>query len=336
MAVKLHTPLKPPGVRSLVIRFGSLIAVVLGTVVVLHWEGGLIDQKTGSAPSFIDTLYFTMVTITTVGYGDIVPVSSFSRLVDTFFLTPIRLIVLLLFVGIAYELTLKQFREEYRMNRAVEKLNGHYIVCGFGETGRVAVEELLLQGVKGDQIVVIDTNAHVLDEAARMGVVAVEGRAEREKVLKSVAIELAQYVLVCPGRDDTAVLIALTAHDLNPKAQLVVMCHERENVRLARRSGAQTIISPTGGNLVAAATRRPHLVATMLDILEVGGDVYLDERPVTQAEVGTRPAELSEIAVVRLYRGREHFSVPNLPVIEKGDVLVYVAEGQTDAKGSET
>ena len=73
-------------------------------------------------------------------------------------------------------------------------------------------------------------------------------------------------------------------------------------------------------------------------LLAIAGerDSVKADAKVAQTEVGKPPAELSEIAVVRLYRGREHFSVPNLPVIEKGDVLVYVAEGQTNAKGSET
>ena len=311
--------------RGLAIRVAILMLVVAVTVVVIHLEGGLIDHETGAPPTFLNSLYFTMVTITTVGYGDIVPVSTFARMVDTFFLTPMRFIFFILFVGIAYQLSLRQIQEAYRMKRVEAKLKGHTIVCGFGETGRVAVQELLAQGIPADQLVVLDTDEAALDEAAKLDVVVIVGDATREKVLESVAIERAWHILICPGRDDTAVLIALTAQDLNPDAKLVVMCHDIENVRLIQRSGAHTIVSQASGYLMAAATRRPHLVATMKDLIEVGGALRLDERRVRSDEVGKHPGKLDHLTVVRVYRDDQHFNVDNFPSLEENDLLIYVA-----------
>ena len=325
MRATLHTPAAPPAIRHLVIRVGVLLIVVLVTVLLMYFEGGLIDSKTGAKPTFLDTLYFTMVTITTVGYGDIVPVSSFARLTDTFFLTPMRFIIFVLFVGMAYELTFKRFQESFRMNRAVQRLKNHIVVCGFGETGQVVVQELIASGRSPDQIVVLETDEAALDQAAKLDVVAMLGDATKERVLRSVAIERASHILICPGRDDTTVLIALTAHDLNPGARLAAKCHQAENVHLIERSGVDTIVAPSAGNLIAAATRRPHLVDTMKDLLRIGGAAYLDERPVTKEEDGRHPSELKDVAVVRVYRGGSHFNIGELPTLREKDIIVYVA-----------
>lgn len=318
-------PAKPPGARALALRFLYLFLIIFSTVLVMYFEGGLVDQRTGESPGFISSLYFTMVTITTVGYGDIVPESNVARLLDAFFLTPMRFIFIFVFVGIAYELSIKQLREDIRMNQLVRKLKDHIILCGYGETGRVALQELIAQGAPADQIVVIDTDPSALDGAAKLGVVTIEADASRESVLKGVAIERAAHVLVCPGRDDTAVLTSLTARDMNPNAKISVMCHEVENVRLVARSGADTIISPAGGNMLAASTRRPHLVDTLRDILEIRGSVKLDERIALAEEVGKDPRDLKEIAVIRLYRKGKPFSLNNFPMIDEGDILVYVS-----------
>jgi voltage-gated potassium channel len=152
MRARLHTPPHPAPLSSLLSRILLLLTVLLSTVSLLYVEGGLRDDETGQAPGVLGTLYFTMVTITTVGYGDIVPVSTFARMTDTFFLTPMRFIVLVLFVGIAYELTFKRLQENVRMNRVVQKLKDHIIVCGYGENGQVSVDQLIASGFARNQM----------------------------------------------------------------------------------------------------------------------------------------------------------------------------------------
>lgn len=326
MRARLHTPVKTPGIQAVLFRIAIIAALIFATVIGLWVEGGLVYPATGETPGFLDTLYFTMVTITTVGYGDIVPATPIARMVDTFFLTPIRFIIFILFVGIAYQLAFKRLQEDYRMSRIVKNLNNHIILLGYGETGRVAVEELLLQGVDPGQIVVIDTSRDALDEAASLKVIGLHGDGTRESVLKAMAIDRASHILISPGRDDTAALIALTCHDLNPNAQLVVMCHEEENVRLIQRTGAHTIVSSAGGNMLAAAARRPHLVDTMKDLLQIGGDVFLDERRVRPEEAGKHPSEIEEVSVIRVYRKGKHFNVRDFPTLEAGDIIVFVAD----------
>ena len=76
---------------------------------------------------------------------------------------------------------------------------------------------------------------------------------------------------------------------------------------------------------MAAATRRAHLVETMEDILSVCGALQLDERPVAPSEVGKHPTDFEDVAVLRVYRGGRHYNVSDLPGLEDGDTIIFVA-----------
>lgn len=304
-----------------------MLAVLLWVVATIVWlEGGLKDHTTGEAPSFSGCLYFVVITITTVGYGDITPVTVTARYMDILLLTPVRLFAIFTLLGTAYQLVFKRFQESYRMKKATDKLNGHTIICGFSATGTSAARELLLEGISGENIVVIDTSTSALEEAAHLGLVAIEGDASREHVLQTVAIGRAAHAIVSTGRDDTNVLIALTVRDLNPKAHLIAVCHESENYKLLKRTGAETIVTPSvaGGKLVAAATRQPRLARTMTDLLSVGGRLRMDERPVRPDEIGKRVGELSNVTVVRIYRKDQIIDPPSFPPLEEGDIIICV------------
>ncbi len=328
MAAKLYTPPREPSIRELLLRLLLVVVLIMSASLVVYFEGGLKDSRTGKHPGYWDCLYFSIITVTTVGYGDIVPVSTSSRLVDAFVLTPLRFIVILIIFGTAYQIVLRRFREDFRMKRAIGQLNGHSILCGCGTTGRAALDELLLQGASAQQIVVIDPDTNALEEAAQRGVICLAGDAAREQVLESAAVTRARHVLVCPGRDDTTALITLTARALNPSARIIAQCNEAENMKLLQRSGADHVINPSlaGGNLMAAATRREHLVDTMQDVLSFGGALQLDEREVRTEEAGKTAADLPDLTVVRVYRGDREFAPRAAGPLEPGDVIVFLTE----------
>src|SRR5687767_7616689 len=137
-------------VSALLRRIGLAVALILIVAVVLWWDrDGLRDTAhPDRSITFVDVFYFTVVSLTTVGYGDIVPVTDLARLINALLLTPIRIFLWVLFLGTAYELTLLRlrFREERQMKDLHDRLRDHVVVCGYGVKGRAIVSELLAHG----------------------------------------------------------------------------------------------------------------------------------------------------------------------------------------------
>src|SRR6478672_7973069 len=157
--------------------------LLVGLAFSLLWfdRNGLRDNIDGHL-SFADVVYFTMITVSTVGYGDIVPVSERARLIDAFLITPIRIFLWLIFLGTAAEFLIKHRWENWRMQRIQHTLHGHVVLAGFGRSGQKALEELLAASTDVRRIVVVDSDADRIELAKAAGVAAIRGDATRDEV----------------------------------------------------------------------------------------------------------------------------------------------------------
>lgn len=329
--------------RALVRRIGLALALILLMAVILWLDrDGLRDNVHPDRPlDFIDVFYFTVVSLTTVGYGDIVPSTDAARLINAVLLTPIRIFLWALFLGTAYELTLLRLRlrEERRMKDLHERLNDHVIVCGYGVKGRAIVDELVAHGQPRDQIVAIDPDAQAIEAAVRDGLVALRGDASSEILLRAAAVGKANAVMAAPNRDDACVLLCLTVRSLAPTVQLVAAAREAENVKLLYGAGADLVVTPSvsGGRLMAAAVRQRAVPHVLDDILSFGHGLAMAEREVLPEETGMAVAELPGLGntlILGVMRGRQHYSFPQLPTLEllPGDVVVYLSDDSTGAQ----
>ena len=215
-------------VRTLLIRL-VIVLFLFGLLIGILWvdREGLRDYSDGHM-SLTDVVYFTMVTVTTVGYGDIVPVTPRARLIDALVVTPVRIFIWVIFLGTAYQLALRQFTEVFRMAKLQSNLDQHVVVCGFGHTGYSAVKELLAKGTDPEHIVVIDPNDERVRTAVELGVVALKGDATQEGLLQHGAfLSGSKAVIISSGRDDTNALILLTVRNLNAQCRVIVSAKRR-------------------------------------------------------------------------------------------------------------
>jgi len=307
----------------------TAVLLLIGAVfaVFLLDRAGLQDNVDGHV-SVTDVVYFTMVTITTVGYGDIIPVSDQARLIDAFFVTPVRIFVWFIFLGTAYQLIIKRLVEEWRMTRLQRDLQGHVVLCGYGDSGSIAAGELLLRGWAPEKIVVIDSRRDEVGRAAERGFIGLHGNASSEELLQVAAVPRARAVIVSVGRDDTTVLVVLTVREIAKQVRIIARVGEQENIKLVRSSGADVIVSPPrfGGCLMADAVESDGTVDFISEMLSFHGDYQLQERAPRPEELGRSARELEGSLVVEVLRGGRRiggWADPRL-VIEAGDRLLVI------------
>jgi voltage-gated potassium channel len=308
------------------VRLSAALGLVF-IVVLIHWadRGGLVDHHDGHV-SFLDVVYFTMISITTTGFGDIAPISDQARLVEAVIVTPIRFAVIFIFVGTAYNFLIKHSWEKWRMARIQKRLDQHIVVLGFGISGSQAVCELIERGAEPSEIVVMDPSPERLTEAETLGCNVIEGDATRDESLAAIRISRARAVLVSAGRDDTSILIVLTVRHLAPHVPISVRAEDNES--LAVQAGADNVINPVRftGLLLAGSAQGSHIADYLADLASAQGRVQLIERLAEPQEVG-RPIEADQASrLLRIYRrGRAiGFWEEDAQRIEPGDQIVEI------------
>ncbi len=303
-ALSLPSPAVSPlaAVTKRMVLAVALLAA--STLIVYLGRNGYRDAAHPGQPlSFLASVYYATVTLSTTGYGDIVPVTDGARLANTVLITPIRVVFLILLVGTTLEVLTERTRTNFRIARWRSKVAGQAVVIGYGTKGRSVVRTLVESGLAPARIVVVDVSAEAVADANAAGLVAVTGDGSRREVLSRAEIGSAARVIIAVHRDDTAVLIALTARQLSPSAVIVAAVREQENGALLRQSGADHVVvsSDAAGQMLGISTIRPAAGRVIADLLDRGRGLDLIERQAVQAEVGgpARAAAGTVIAVVR-------------------------------------
>lgn len=313
---------------SLAWRVGAVIGLLM-FMIAFHWleRDSLMDQLDGHV-SFTDVIYFTMISATTTGYGDIVPITDRARMFDALIVTPVRIFFVLIFVGTAYTFVLQHTWERRIMARIQKKLTDHIVVAGFGTSGSKAITELIARGTHPAQIVVIDINKSALSRAEAFGCITIEADASRDSSLEAIRLPSAKLLIVSAGRDDTSILICLTARHLAPHLRISIAIREEDNELIARQAGANIVINPVSftGLLLAGAAHGPELAEYMTDLASTRGRVHLAERDVSASESGKSLSEITTGLGVRIYRNGEPigFWEPKAASLETGDKIVEI------------
>ncbi len=315
------------GRRFLLAVVGITSLAVLGALGFMLIEG----------MSVIDALYMAVITISTVGFGEVKPLSPVGRLFTIGLIVSgvgTAFYLLATTAELVIEGRLREFLEKTAMDRKIQQLEGHVIICGFGRFGRVVAEDLIRNDVP---VVVIDSDAGKEAELNRLGMLYVIGSALEDEVLERAAIRTARAIVVATASDPDNVYITLSSREKNPGVQIHARGESEPGLRRLRLAGADRVISAYqwGGMRIAASIVRPSVV----DFLELSmpgrGDVVdleeirvVPESPLVGKSIGSIEQGTARLRIVALKRGSDPISIIPDPAtqIEQGDYLVAIGD----------
>lgn len=321
------------GKRAL-LALGCLVAT---TALVYFGRDGYVDQvndHTGDGITPLDALYYATVSLSTTGYGDIVPFSEEARMVNVFLITPMRLLFLIVLVGSTIEVLTTRTRQAIREQRWRKKVKDHTIVIGYGVKGRSAVSTLIDDGVDSKEILVIAHDRDEISDATDRGCVGFVGDARRDDVLIRAGIERCARVIIAADSDDTAVLITLNSRRLAPlDTHISVAVREAQNVPVLRQSGANAVITTAeaAGRLLGISTVYPVAGAMMEDLLDPGRGLGVVERKVLPEEEGKTVGDLlnhGELVLATVTKGEvQRFDQATDHILRHDETLVVIRHG---------
>jgi voltage-gated potassium channel len=241
---------------------------------------GTLWYKLVEGWSWSDAAFMTIITLSTVGYGETHPLGDRGRLFTI-------ALILMGVISIGYlvnrfteALIQGYFQEGIRLRqryRLIDTLNEHYILCGFGRTGRQIALEFKAEGIP---FVIVDSQSDQLEAARELGCMAFQGDATLDDTLHNVRIERSICLVAALPSDAENLYTVLSAKSLNPQIRAIARASTEEAVQKLQRAGADAVISPyiSGGRRMAAAALRPQVLDFMDGILAGSGrSFYLEE-----------------------------------------------------------
>ena len=312
-------------------RFLILAAALLATLITGTVGFALIDHF----PVF-DAFYMTLITMTTVGYSEIHPLSHAGRVFNSFL---IIFGVTTIFIAIGamtqtiIELEFGDLIGKRRNKRMIDKLKDHFIICGFGRVGRGAASELQHSGVP---FVVVDIDPERAERAMTQGMLAVAADSTRDDTLREVGIERARGLVAALATDADNLFVLLSAKGLNPGIYVAARAAEEGAEGKMRRAGADAVFAPYSitGHRLAQSLLRPHVVQ-FLDFTtkEIGEEIAIEQVQVAvSSEMVSRTIKdmqlRKEVGVIvmaiRKADGSMMFNPPAETAVEGGDFLIVM------------
>ena len=311
-----------------VVFFFLLVLVVAGTM------GYMLIEQWG----WVDGLYFTFITLTTIGYGEIHELSTTGR----FFTILIAALGIGAFVfigsrGVQVLLISHNLRESH-MKRQISRMKNHYIICGYGRVGKRIVKDLINGG---ESFVVIDRAGEVIELLREDGIPFIEGDAEDEKTLNAAALKSAKGLILATPEDSANVFVSLTAREIREDLFILARANSRINARKLLHAGANKAIAPDeiGARRMAQVILRPHVDRFMDEVFHAESlDRAMDEVTIREGAeiIGKSLAQshfrqqfdLIVIAVIDGATREMHFNPNAQDAIQAQDILIVLGHSE--------
>ena len=312
-------------IRSALLALGAItVAGVLGYVVFEGW-------------SFTDALYMTVITLTTVGYKEVRDLDTTGQLwtmallitgVGTLFYAAVSSVELVV------EGAIRGYFGRRRMDAAINRLQGHYILCGYGRVGRQVAREFANDGVP---FVIIEQEPETVEGCVEEGYFVLLGEASDDDVLEEAGVRRAGGLVAAVDSDADNVFVVLSARKLNPKLYIVARASSDESAAKLEIAGADRTLSPyaVGGRRLASLATQP-LVVDFLDIVTRGqegiefrleefrvpGGSFVADQTIGELRIGERAGAM--ILAVRSEEGRFDTTPSASDRLRAGDTLIVL------------
>jgi voltage-gated potassium channel len=311
-------------------RQGATLFIIISIVFLIGTSGYMLIEGW----SFLDSLYMTSITITTVGFKEVKPLSQTGQIFTILLiLTSVGLVAYALGTFSQYLMTpgvINQLRRNRMINK-INRLENHFIICGYGTLGSVVAETLLQNG---EDVVIIEPDPVVSEAALQKGILVVEGKGTTDEQLKEAGVERARAVISCAPGDADNLFIVFSSRELNPDIFIVSNAKSEDSQIKIMRAGADKVISPTflGGRHMANLAMRPR-VMEFLEFVTLPGDLELALQELTiepgSELIGKTNAEANirrrtGATLVAIHRGPENqtISINESTRFEEGDGLI--------------
>jgi voltage-gated potassium channel len=287
--------------------------------------------------SFVDSLYMTVITLTTVGYREVRELDTTGQLwtmvllvtgVGTLFYAAVSS------VELAVEGTIRGYFGRRRMEAAISKLSGHYILCGYGRVGQQVAREFALDGVP---FVIIEQDPETVAGCVEEGYLVLLGETSDDDVLEEVGIRRAKGLVAAVDSDADNVFVVLSARKLNPKLHIVARASSDESAAKLEIAGADRTLSPyaVGGRRLASLATQP-LVVDFLDIVTRGEkgiefrleefrvpeESFIADQTIGDLQIGERTGAM--VLATRNQEGRFDTTPSASNRISAGDTLIVL------------
>jgi len=313
-------------------KFGLIIILIILVIF-----GGTAGYQIIEGWTFIEALYMTIITISTVGFKEVGQLSNAGR-IFTIFLILGGIVVITSGISLIFssiiEGTFGEIIRRQRMEKKLAKIRNHFIICGFGAVGEDVVNEFIREN---KPFVLIEKDKLILDKVLKEfpDTIYVFGDATDDEILKNAQIEKAKGVLAVLGKTTDNLYICLSARSLNPKLRIIARVIESESIDKLKKAGADYVFSPEkiGGIRLAAAALKP-AVTSFLDAIIRGEylDLVLNEVEVQEhSSIVRKTLQESEIsknigiiisAIKSANTDKLIFNPSSKTIINPGDILI--------------
>jgi voltage-gated potassium channel len=298
---------------------------------------GTIGYSVIEGWTFFDSLYMTIITLTTVGYGEVHALTNTGR-AFTILLILSGVGAMFYSLGFAaraiFEGEIREILGRKKLNKKIEKIENHYIICGYGRMGKIICKEMIQSGAS---FVVIEKTPGIFPSIDK-DILVLEGDATQDSVLKTAGVERASALISVLSSDAENLYVVLSARGLNPKLKIVARASEEGVEDKLLRAGADNVISPyhIGGVRIAHTVLKPAVV----DFIEFATrsrnmELQIEEIKVKESshivgrgldECGIRKDLGIIIVAIKRAAGDMEFNPTSTSIIKQGDTLIAMGE----------